>query len=128
MYYVVIVFKTVFRIRISFHADPDPGSQKCPYGSGSGSTSLIFYSDPDPKGVKMKEYQQIFNKIYQNDTKTLLKISKHKVLQRILTFMFPVLYTPNEPVYFLDFFTSWIRIQESYLYADPCGSGYKTLI
>ena len=27
----------VFRIRISFHADPDldPGSQKCPYGSGS---------------------------------------------------------------------------------------------
>ena len=29
--------KAVFRIRISFHADPDPdpGSQKCPYGSGS---------------------------------------------------------------------------------------------
>ena len=30
----------VFRIRISFHADPDPGSQKCPYGSGS--RPLIF--------------------------------------------------------------------------------------
>ena len=28
-------FFAVFRIRISFHADPDPGSQKCPYGSGS---------------------------------------------------------------------------------------------
>ena len=28
-------FAPVFRIRISFHADPDPGSQKCPYGSGS---------------------------------------------------------------------------------------------
>ena len=31
----------VFRIRISFYADPNPGSQKCPYGSrsdcGSGS-------------------------------------------------------------------------------------------
>ena len=25
----------VFRIRISFHADPDPGSKNCPYGSGS---------------------------------------------------------------------------------------------
>ena len=42
----------VFRIRISFHADPDPGSQKCPYGSGS--RPLIFYSDPDPRGVKIK--------------------------------------------------------------------------
>ena len=25
----------VFRIRISFYVDPNPGSQKCPYGSGS---------------------------------------------------------------------------------------------
>ena len=40
----------VFRIRISFHPDPDPGSQKFPYGSGS-------VSDPDleRKGVKIKE-------------------------------------------------------------------------
>ena len=43
---------SVFRIRIIFHADPDPGSQKCPYGSGS--RPLIFYSDPDPRGVKIK--------------------------------------------------------------------------
>ena len=43
--------------------------------------------------------------------------------------MFPVLYSPNEPVYFLGFFTTWIRIriQEAYLYADPCGSGSETL-
>ena len=27
--------EAVFRISISFNADPDPGSQKCPYGSGS---------------------------------------------------------------------------------------------
>ena len=49
------IFQPVFRIRISFHADPDPGSLKCPYGSGS--RPLIFYSDPDldPKGVKIKE-------------------------------------------------------------------------
>ena len=42
--------------------------------------------------------------------------------------MFPVQYSPNEPVYFLGFFTSWIRIriQEAYLYADPCGSGSET--
>ena len=32
--------------------------------------------------------------------------------------MFPVLYSPIEPVYFLSFFTSRIRIQEAYLYAD----------
>ena len=33
--------------------------------------------------------------------------------------MFPFLYSPNEPVYFVGFFTSWIRIQEAYLEADP---------
>ena len=39
--------------------------------------------------------------------------------------MFQVLYPPNEPAYFLDFVTSWIRIliqvriQEAFLYADP---------
>ena len=35
--------------------------------------------------------------------------------------MFPVLFSPNETVYFLGFFTSWIRIrsQEAYLYPDP---------
>ena len=60
--YFIRLPTTVFRIRISFHADPDPGSQKCPYGSGS--RPLIFYSDLDPKGVKIKEdnlYKQIFN-------------------------------------------------------------------
>ena len=30
----------VFRIRISFYADPDPGFQKCPYGSGSESKEV----------------------------------------------------------------------------------------
>ena len=57
-----MTLKSVFRIRISVHADPDPGSQKCPYGSES--RPLIFYSDPDPKRVKIKEdslCQQIFN-------------------------------------------------------------------
>ena len=57
---------------------------------------------------------------------------------RILTFKFPVLYSPNETVYFLGIFTSWIRcricpcrsriwIQKAYLYADLCGSGSETL-
>ena len=32
---LIIIDKSMFRIRISFHADPDPGSQKRPYGSGS---------------------------------------------------------------------------------------------
>ena len=55
------VFVSVFRIRISFYADHDPGSQKCPYGSGS--RPLIFYSDPDPdpRGVKTN-FQQNFSK------------------------------------------------------------------
>ena len=30
---VVFQFYTVLRIRIYYYADPDPGSQKCPYGS-----------------------------------------------------------------------------------------------
>ena len=34
----------------------------------------------------------------------------------------------NETVDFLGFFTSWIRIQKAYLYADPCESGSKTLL
>ena len=43
-------------------------------------TRNFFYSDPDPKGVKIKEdnlYQQIFNKIFLNGIKTPLNISKH---------------------------------------------------
>ena len=28
--------------RPPFYADPDPGSQKCPYGSGSGSMKVKF--------------------------------------------------------------------------------------
>ena len=62
------------------------------------------------------------------------KIVNTKYYKIILAFMFLVLYSPNEPEHFLDFFTSWIRIQEAYLYADlehwikakftdPCGSG-----
>ena len=42
--------------------------------------------------------------------------------------MLPVLYSPNEPEHFLGFFTSWIRIQEAYLNADPCGYGSETLV
>ena len=44
-----------------------------------------FFSDPDPKGVNIKEghlYQQMFNIFFQNDIKTPLKNSKHKLLQK----------------------------------------------
>ena len=44
-----------------------------------------FYSDLDPKGVKIKEgnlYQQIFNLFFQNDIIKPLKNIKHKVLQK----------------------------------------------
>ena len=49
------VWRAVFWMRISFHADPDPGPLKFPYGSRSGSRPLIFDSVQDPKGVKIKE-------------------------------------------------------------------------
>ena len=71
----------MLRIRVSIH--PDPGSLKCPYGSGS--RPLIFSSDPDPKGVKVKEdnlYKQIFNQIFPNDIKTPLKFRKRDELQK----------------------------------------------
>ena len=42
-----------------------------------------------------------------------------KYYKRILTFDLPVLYSPNEPVHFLGIFTSWIRIREAFLNADP---------
>ena len=37
MYMDDISFKAVLRIRTYYYADPDPGSKKCPYESGSGS-------------------------------------------------------------------------------------------
>ena len=45
IYYFASVFRIriSFQIRISFHTDPDPGSQ-----------TPNFYSDPDPRGVKIK--------------------------------------------------------------------------
>ena len=42
--------------------------------------------------------------------------------KRIFTFMFPVLYLPNETVYFLGFFTSWFQIR---IRICPCGSGSR---
>ena len=63
-------WKAVFRIRISFHADPDPGSQKCPYGSGS-------------KKVNTKEEEEVhkkfLNQIFQNDIKKSLQINKQTI-------------------------------------------------
>ena len=42
---------------------------------------------------------------------------------RILAFMFPVLYSPNDPEHFLGFFTSWMRIRIPHIFmrihADP---------
>ena len=57
------------------------------------------------------------------------KLENTMYYKRILTSMFPVLYSPNEtvPYIFLAFFVSWIRIQEACLYADPCGSESETL-
>ena len=60
----------VLRIRIYYYADP--GSQKCPYGSGS-------------KGVNTnveKLHQEPFNQIYKNDIKKLLK-NHYKLINRI---------------------------------------------
>ena len=40
----------MFRIRISFYADPDPGSWKCTYGSRSRRPPIMWiHADPDPK-------------------------------------------------------------------------------
>ena len=77
----------VFRIRISFYADPNPGSQKCPYGSGS-------------KGVNTKE-EKYTNKFSTKSFKITLKnhYKLTKNYKRILTCIIPVLYTPNEHVF-----------------------------
>ena len=64
-----INFKPVLRIRISFHADPDLGSQKCPYGSGWGSGS---------KEVNTKEeklHQKISTKYFKMTLKKSLKLT-----------------------------------------------------
>ena len=118
---------SAFRIRISFYSDPNPGSQKCPHGSGS----IIFYADPDPGGVNIKKEklnQQIFNWIFKNDIEKSKWIKKYKFryYKRILTFICPVLYSPNEfsrLFYLLDPDTDPGGI----FYADPCKSGFETL-
>ena len=54
-----LVCQPVFRIRISFYADPNPGSQKCPY-----RTDPDPIADPDPRGINTKEekfHQKLFN-------------------------------------------------------------------
>ena len=66
----------MLRIRIIFHADPDPGSQKCSYGSGS------WFKGGKIKEDNLYQYQQFSTKIFQNDIKLPLKISKHNVLQK----------------------------------------------
>ena len=71
------------------------------FGSGSKGGKKI---------KENKERKQIFNLIFQNDIKTPLKMSKLKGLKTDPS-MFPFLYSPNEPVYFLGFFSSWIRIR-----------------
>ena len=97
----------------------DPHKFSCGSGSRIPKMSIWlriqtpnFSSDPDPKGVKIKE-----DNLYQQNSTTFFK-----VLQKDPYFMFPVLYSPEEPVYFLGFFTSWIRIR-----ICPCGSGSRRL-
>ena len=46
-----------------------------------------------------------------------LPVVNTECYKRILTNMFPVLYSPNEPVYILGFF----YLQEAYLYAKVIG-------
>ena len=101
---------SAFRIRISFYADPNPGSQKSPHGSGS----IIFYADPDPGGVNIKKeklHQQIFNWIFKNDIEKSKWIKKNINLGitkgSLLLFVQFCIHLMN----FLGFFTSWIRIR-----------------
>ena len=59
------LYNAMFRIRKSCYADsdPDPGSQTCPYGSGSGCVSGSD-SGSGSKGVNTKEEklnQQVFS-------------------------------------------------------------------
>ena len=64
------------------------------------------------RGVNTKEeklHQQIFNSIFQNDIKKSLKINKLNInLNTGITkdpyFIFPVLYSTDEPVHILGFF------------------------
>ena len=80
--------------------------------------------DPDVCTVRMvntkeeKLHQKIFNYIFQNYIKKSLQINKRSINlsrynKRILTFILPVLYLPNEPAHFRGFFTSWIRIRNT---------------
>ena len=57
------------------------------------------------------------------------KVEEAVLLKNPYTFQLPVQNSPNKPVHFLGFFTSWIciRIWEDFLNADPCGSGSATL-
>ena len=66
------------------------------------------------------------NKYTKNFETKYFKMTNLSITKGILLFFLTVLFSPNEPVHFLCFFTSWFRIQEAFLYADPCGS--ETLI
>ena len=54
----VQMFPAVFRIRKIFYADPDPGSRKCPYGSGSGGRGLKTFLTKSTRKIEKKLYLQ----------------------------------------------------------------------
>ena len=95
---------------MSFYADPDPGSQKCPYGS---------------KEINKEEklHRQIFNSIFQNDIKESLKINKQNINLSIskgsLLLFFQLLFKA-----FLPPGSGYTSVHAE---PDPCGSGSETL-
>ena len=87
-----------------------------------------FHMKPDPdvdprgKSPNKKNYTNKCSTKSFKMTLKIIKINKQNIILRkkwILTFDLPVLYSPNDPVHFLGFFTSWIRIREAFLNADP---------
>ena len=108
------IYSIIMRIRIrdpkNVHMDPylDPDA------------------DPYPRGyrLKKKNYIKFFlTKYFKMTLKNHRKINKQNIILSItkgclLTFDLPVLYSPQESVHFLGFFTSWI-----WIHICPWGSG-----
>ena len=107
--------QSVFPIRISFYADPDPGSQKCPYGSESKDQRRKI--TPNKFSTNSSKWREKSLKIKKQNID--LSITKGSIL---LFFQFCI-HLMN--LYILKaFFPPGF----AWTYTDPCGSGSETLL
>ena len=103
---------SVFRIRLHYHSDPDPGPNLAPVGSESGWKKLKKYSKRFRINTVPGTYRYIGVRYYlKNVMANLYKLKNNNKLFDIKEIPYWCSVFTSTSVLFLVFFTSWIRIR-----------------